>query len=215
MDANTHERLFKPSILRDRAFTLIELLVVIGVIAILAGLMFPVVQQVLERAKKAQAKNDLIQIVTAVNAFYTEYGKYPLTPSTPADSAYDASMTNDKLFNELRNSGIVTDNARGIAFISPPYAKDSANPKSGIAATGLNAGQYFDPWGKPYFVKVDTDYDNQIDNPYTADTGAGPLKLRQGVVAWSVGKDAKLGNNGDNLFKDANGVQSDDVISWQ
>src|SRR5437588_9723275 len=193
-----------------KAFTLIELLVVIAVIAILLGLLFPAFQGVLDRVKKAQAKNDVTQIVTALNAFYTEYGKYPLTPKTSADTTYGTSTTNDKLLNELRNSGAI-DNPRGIVFTSPPDAKGLTKPKSGIASAGsANAGQYFDPWGNVYFVAVDTDYDNQIDNPYTADTGAGPAKIRQGVIAWSIGKDAGPGNKGDKKF-----TGSDDVISWQ
>ncbi len=60
------------------AFTLIELLVVIAIIAILIGLSVPAYQGVQNTARKTQAKNDLVQIVTAVNAFYTEYGKYPM-----------------------------------------------------------------------------------------------------------------------------------------
>jgi prepilin-type N-terminal cleavage/methylation domain-containing protein len=194
------------------AFTLIELLVVIAIIAILLGLVFPVFQGVLERAKKVQAKNDLTQIVTAVNAFYTEYGKYPLTPATPADTTYGSTTTNDKLLNELRNSGTVTDNPRGIVFMSPPEAKDSTNPKSGIAgASSGSSGQYFDPWGKVYFVRIDTDYDNQVDNPYNPDTGAGSAKVRQGVIAWSGGTDGKAPDtSGSKSFKG-----SDDVISWQ
>ena len=199
MDTNKHE-----------AFTLLELLVVITIIIVLAGLLFPVAQSILERAKKVQAKNDLIQIVTAVNAFYTEYGKYPLTTTTSTDTNYGTTISNDKLFNELRNSGAVTDNTRGIVFMNPPNAKDSINPRSGIAGTGPTAGQYFDPWGSPYFVRVDTDYDNQLDNPYNANAGAGPDKIRQGAIAWSLGKDTQIGNKNDRNF-----ASSDDVISWQ
>ena len=180
MHTKRHESISVKAADRDeQAFTLLELMVVIVIIVVLAGLLFPAVQSILERAKKVQAKNDLTQIVTAVNAFYTEYGKYPLTSATSADTNYGTSTTNDKLFNELRNSGTVTDNTRGIVFMSPPNVKDSTNPKSGIAGTGSNAGQYFDPWGSPYFVRLDTDYDNQLDNPYNANGGAGPDKIRQ------------------------------------
>src|SRR3954447_9976693 len=86
-------------------FTLLELLVVIAIVVVLAGLLFPAVQSVLERAKKVQAKNDLTQIVTAVNAYYTEYGKYPIaTTEDPLDRGQLAD-----LFYTLR--GIAAGNA--------------------------------------------------------------------------------------------------------
>jgi prepilin-type N-terminal cleavage/methylation domain-containing protein len=195
-------------------FTLLELMVVIAIIVVLAGLLFPAVQSVLDRAKKVQAKNDLTQIVTAVNAFYTEYGRYPVqTTSTGTDSFFGTGTpptgstnygTNDALFNELRAVSIVL-NTRQIVFISPPNVKDGNNPRSGIGA-GNTLGQYFDPWGKNYNVAIDTTYDNHLSNPYTANTGAGPDSLTQGVIAWCLGKDK---NQGTDFSK------SDDVISWQ
>jgi prepilin-type N-terminal cleavage/methylation domain-containing protein len=194
------------------AFTLIELLVVIVIIAVLMGLAFPVFQGVQNQAKKTQAKNDLTQIVTAVNAFYTEYGKYPLPASATSDATatYGPSNSNRVLFDELR--GITNSlNTRQIVFLSPPDAKDSSNPRNGIAGTtSASAGQYFDPWGSAYSISIDWDYDNQVRNPYTADTGAGPALIRQGVIAWSLGKD-KLGGTGTKTSANAN----DDIISWQ
>jgi prepilin-type N-terminal cleavage/methylation domain-containing protein len=189
-----------------RAFTLIELLVVIAIIAILVGLLFPAFKAVQDQAKRTQAKNDLTQIVNAVNAFYTEYGKYPV--STADDTAI---IPNSTLFDVLRNMNGVnvgnTSNPRGIVFISPPYVKDTSNPRSGIQSTGGNIGVYYDPWGTQYQVAIDTSYDNQMTNPYTADTGAGPNPLQQGVIAWSLGKDGVQGTT--------NFSASDDVISWQ
>ena len=188
------------------AFTLIELLVVIAIIAILIGLLFPAFKAVQNQARQTQAKNDLTQIVNAVNAFYTEYGKYPVT--TADDTPI---IPNSTLFDVLRNvTGSTQGNAsnpRGIVFISPPYAKNTASPRAGIqSAAGPNIGIYYDPWGSPYKVAIDTGYDNQMTNPYTADTGAGPATLNQGVIAWSLGLDATQGTNFNN---------SDDVISWQ
>jgi prepilin-type N-terminal cleavage/methylation domain-containing protein len=193
-------------------FTLIELLVVIAIIAILIGLLFPAFAAVQNQARQTQAKNDLTQIVTAVNAYYTEYGKYPLAV---ADTIYGpgGASTNDGLFYTLRavasgaNAGDVA-NPRKIVFINPPYVKDPAKPRSGIGTpTGTGPGQYYDPWGTPYDVEIDGNYDNQITtNPYTADTGAGPGTLNIGVIAWSLGKDVTQGTN----FN-----ASDDVISWQ
>lgn len=215
----------------DNAFTLIELPTVISIIVILMGLLLPAFKGVQDQAKRTQVKDDLTQIVTAVNAYYTEYGKYPVdvptgnttdaffgTGTTPTgDSSYG---TNDKLMDVLRNNTSSTNtsanvcpgqnlvtclNGRGIVFVAPPNVKDGANPRSGIGTTS-STGQYFDPWGTTYNVAIDTTYDNQLTNPYTANTGAGPATLEQGVIAWSIGKDKTQGTN----FN-----ASDDVISWQ
>ena len=196
-------------ITNEQGFTLIELLVVIAIIAVLLGLAFPVFQGVLDRARNVQAKNDVTQIVTAVNAFYTEYGKYPLVT---ADTIISGASTpsNAALFNVLRGLD-ATNNPRQIVFISPPDVKNPANPRSGIGTT-TGAGQYYDPWGTPYLVEIDGDYDNQIANPYTANAGAAPLRI--GVIAWSLGKD-KAGATAAASGDKKTGTYKDDVISWQ
>lgn len=206
------------------AFTLIELLVVVGIMAILVGLLLPAFKAVQNQARQTQAKNDLTQIVNAVNAYYTEYGKYPL--SITADTSYgpgNTPATNETLFTELRGCtaaigscpAAATTNARQIVFISPPDVKNSASPRSGIGTTTggtPNIGQYFDPWGNNYVVRIDGGYNNQLTNPYTTDTGAGTGTLNQGVIAWSAGSDGKSPgfNSGTTTFS-----ASDDVISWQ
>jgi len=201
---------------RTNAFTLIELLVVIAIIAILIGLLFPAFQAVQSQAKRTQAKNDLTQIVTAVNAYYTEYGKYPLV--TADNTIYGpAALPNTDLFYTLRAvaSGANLNNAtnpRVIVFISPPYVKDPANPRSGIGTT-TGAGQYYDPWGKPYNVEIDGAYDNTVANPYTANAGATP-NLQLGVIAWSLGADGSGATAAASGDKNT-GVYVDDVISWQ
>src|SRR5262249_14326580 len=105
----------------EAGFTLLELLIVIGIIAVLLGLIFPVLQGVHDRDKKIQARNDLTKIVPAVNAFYTEYGRYPIDSSITTDAAATCGSggTSSKLlFDELRAKSISL-NTRGIVFISP------------------------------------------------------------------------------------------------
>ena len=214
--ANESNILQRPRL--HRAFTLIELLVVMAIIAILIGLLFPAFRAVQDQAKRTQAKNDLTQIVNAINAFYTDYGKYPIgapcTPGTDVTFGPGGSPTNNEiLFAELRACpnpptgsclSAATLNTRQIVFISPPDVKDSANPRSGIGTSAANRGQYFDPWGNNYVIRIDCDYNNQVANPYTSNAGASPLSI--GVIAWSLGKNGTQGTD----FS-----ASDDVISWQ
>jgi prepilin-type N-terminal cleavage/methylation domain-containing protein len=203
-------------------FTLIELLVVIAIIAILIGLLFPAFKAVQNQARQTQAKNDLTQIVNAVNAYYTEYGKYPL--GITADTTYGPT-SNEILFTELRGCtaaagscpAAATTNARQIVFISPPDVKNSSNPRSGIGTTtgvGGNRGQYFDPWGNNYVVRIYGGYNNQVANPYGTN-GAGADPLQQGVIAWSLGPDGCLGTKQSGGSCDGIFTNSDDVISWQ
>ena len=212
------EAIEQASFSESRAFTLIELLIVIAIVVILMGLLFPAFRGVQDQAKKTQAKNDLVQIVTAVNAYYTEYGKYPVVAAD--NTIYGpASALNDGLFYTLRAVALGANNLdaanpRKIVFISPPDVKDSANPRSGIGTqTGTGPGQFFDPWGKPYNIEIDGGYDNTVANPYTANAGATP-NLQAGVIAWSLGNDgngATLAASGDKNT----GTYADDVISWQ
>jgi prepilin-type N-terminal cleavage/methylation domain-containing protein len=193
---------------RERGFTLIELLVVIVIISVLAGLSFPVYQSIQNSAKKTQAKNDITQIVTAVNAFYTEYGKYPIDSTVTTDTAatYGGTPDSKNLFDTLRGK-TTTLNTRQIVFISPAEDTNQVSPKGKVGSDG----QFHDPWSSPYVIRMDADYDNQITpNPYGANNGAGPEPIRQGVIAWSLGKDTKPGKDGDSKY-----TGSDDVISWQ
>jgi len=216
--ANESNALQRPH--HANAFTLIELLVVIGIIAILMGLLFPAFKAVQNQARQTQAKNDLTQIVNAVNAFYTDYGKYPISATTDTTFGPGGNpTTNQTLLTELRGCtaaagscpAAATINTRQIVFMSPPDVKNSTSPRSGIGTTGGgNIGQYFDPWGSNYVIRIDGDYNNQVANPYTMNAGANPLAL--GVIALSLGAD-QLGGVG-SADKNA-GTASDDVISWQ
>ena len=203
-------------------FTLLELMVVILVMATLVALAFPVFQGVLDRARKLQAKNDLTQLVTAINAFYTEYGRYPLAAALQgADQSFVTD--NSDVINALRAVALGANasdalNPRKVVFFSAPDVKDPANPRGGVTA----GGTYYDPWGRDitlpesgvYHIRVDGNYDNSVANAYIDGSAGGDpnnsYALRQGVIAWTLGKDKKLGTNGNSSF-----TGSDDLLSWQ
>ena len=201
---------------KSRGFTLIELITVISIILILMGLLFPAITGIKELAKKAQAKNDVTNIVTAVKAFYTEYGCYPGTPTSVAApllfAGADPSNSNGALLAQLTGTSATTGtaNTRGIVFIEVPSAKSTTAPKAGISG-----GIWYDPWGTPYCVGVDYSYVNQIPQSihFYKDTTFNPVY--SGVIAFSVGKDKLQGNKGDRYYISTAGANSDDVISWQ
>jgi prepilin-type N-terminal cleavage/methylation domain-containing protein len=135
-----------PALKSPRGFTMIELLVVIAIIGVLMSLLFPAVQGALDAAKKAQAKNDVMQIATAMVAFDTEYGRLPNSnsaPQTVSSNVLGALTGTDTHWNPRR-----------IIFL------EVLNYRKGKG--GISNGIFVDPWADPYYVALDGDYDNQV-----------------------------------------------------
>ena len=70
--------------MQKKQFTLIELLVVIGIIGLLAAMLFPVLRKVQMNAKKSSCLNNLHQIGIAVNSYVNQYDSHlPICLRTP------------------------------------------------------------------------------------------------------------------------------------
>lgn len=168
-------------------------------IAILAALAFPAVNGAIESARKTRAKSDVSQIVTAVKAYQSEYGRLPIW-SQAVDGKFENN--NDLLFNILRGSSSTGEqlnmNPRRISFIEIPLAKGT---KGGL---GID-GKFYDPWGKPYRIWLDVDYNNEVEDFYSSGWGIQP-----GVaIAGSLGKNG-VGLSGQQTSPDS----KDDVVSF-
>lgn len=164
---------------RRLAFTLIELLVVIAIIGILAGLLFAAVNGAIDSARKAQAKNDAVQIATAVTAYETEYGYLPTKPSN--DNTISAGAAAGEIISILANLTTEPDNPRQIVFIEVQDAK----PKK----SGITNNAFVDPWGGTYQVRLDGDYNNTFSNvsvPRLTQSGTESVNVRRKVMVWNT-----------------------------
>lgn len=147
------------------AFTLIELLIVIAILGILMALLFPAVGVAIDNARRASAKNDCVQIATAITGYETEYGRLPATNAAGSD--LDANVLAALMGTNT------TLNPRMIVFLEVPTARKGKG--------GLSNGTYVDPWGKPYQVAYDDNYDNRIT---TAGTN-GNTSIMKKVAVWN------------------------------
>lgn len=155
-----------------RAFTLIELLVVIAIIAILAGLLFPAVNGALDSARKASAKNDVVQIANAVVMYETEYGKLPTNSGTTVGGIFLDALT----------ATTTNNNPRKIVFLEAPNYKRNKG--------GITNNAYLDPWGNTYNVVMDTGYTNSFSVTAGNSTAAGSAPaetVRKRVGVYNIG----------------------------
>lgn len=75
------------SLRRRRGFTLIELLVVMAIIAVLAGILFPVFAQVKESARKTQAMSNYKQLTTAALVYANDHDDTFMIAWSPNNAA--------------------------------------------------------------------------------------------------------------------------------
>jgi prepilin-type N-terminal cleavage/methylation domain-containing protein len=194
------------SVRAHRGFTLIELLVVIAIIAVLAGVGFSAGSSAIQKAKKTTCLAAATSIEGAVNNFYTEYGSMPSNgPLDKTDTKSDTNLL--KVLLGLEPTTATTRlNPRGIKFLS---AKEGKANKNGLIydTGGTDVTGMYDPWGGPYHVILDLDYDEKVAPAPSA--GGGVTLNGRRVAVWSNGADntGLSGNTGP-------GKAADDVKTW-
>jgi prepilin-type N-terminal cleavage/methylation domain-containing protein len=237
-------------------FTLIELLVVIAIIAILAALLLPVLAAAKNHALKVKAKLEEQDIVTAIQGYDSSYGRFPVstnaqTASGTSDYTYggtvlaNADFTAPYIMTNQEVIGILMDltnypngtpvtanlnyqkNPQQTIFLNAKLSgynpvPNDPHPPGGVDTTGV----YRDPWGNPYVISMDLNYDELCEDAYyessiVSTNGLNGLILqpdgkyayRGKVMVWSAGPDGKVEPSPG--APATQGLNKDNVLSWQ
>ena len=74
------------------AFTLMEMLVVIAIIAILAGLLLPVLNNSKQKAKVSAAKIEMNNLINAIKQYQITYGGFPVSDAAASSAVGGVSL---------------------------------------------------------------------------------------------------------------------------
>ena len=174
-----------------KGFTLIELLVVIAIMATLAGVGYPIIMGMMEKADISTANKACTDIVAGIESFKNDHsGALPidteafenlnsdvveLTTNGKEDAQLIKVLTNQEdVINEKRTVYLKADTAEG--------------PMEGLFVDGDEIG-FYDPWGEPYHVILNLTGEGSLVDPFT-----NTKVLNKYCLVYSTGVD-KLGKH--------------------
>ena len=196
----------------NHGFTLIELLVVIAIIVILAAMGFGAGAAVMNAAKKTVATQDCTNLVQAIQAYYDDYNYLPEAPES-------ATSPGAPTTNELMDQLVGFDKESNPKEVRYFQGKDAKGKTQNGAYGGLfyteRSVELFDAWKKSgnaaanrhYFVMMDYDLNEEIDDPFDAAT---PLYGGRLAIAWSSGPDGQYAPG-----QSTDQKNRDNVYSWR
>ena len=198
-----------PSLLAPRrGFTLMELLLVIGILVILAGILFPAITAAHRKAVRARTQADLQTIAVALEAYKADWGGYPTVDAQNSGAAalcraligpYDEAQF--FTFVASRTPQYAAENTLRNTVLPPMYAGGNVYQAGDVVTTGratpfdaVNSGTQTDFW-----VCARNDTTGQMPSttdkfwwarffPYDGHDGAGSKGRLTAVTEDSSGK---------------------------
>jgi prepilin-type N-terminal cleavage/methylation domain-containing protein len=240
------------------AFTLIELLVVIAIIGILASLSMVVIARVREQGRVTEARRQIQALVNAISEYHSDTGTFPISGGVRAlalasnsDFTYGSgvldavlggpgpwSMDNSEVIAILMDrqqypSGAPTVNLGHVKNMKQKFYLADVDFADTANLPGVGPDLiYRDPWGSPYIITIDLDYDekchdavyqrssvsrsskaagfNGLFNSADASGASDQFEYRGRVMVWSLGPDKKADLGPANV-----GANRDNVVSWK
>lgn len=146
-----------------KGFTLIELLTVIAIIALLAGILMPVVNTVKRKALETKAKAMIGSISTAIKMYEMDFGDIPPDDNHASSAAFNRAT--ESLYRCLTTQW-TTANA---SIYAGPYMEFKGDVSKNIGVANRDSDSKYeivDPWGNEYCYESDDDNGAVGNAPY-------------------------------------------------
>jgi prepilin-type N-terminal cleavage/methylation domain-containing protein len=167
---------------RRRGFTLVEMLVVISVIAILAGMLFPITAAVNRTKTKAKTRAELAQVENAIALYKTTLGHYPPDSGLPVLNQLYYELVGTSLDGPVANQVFTT--LDGSHSIESTVLKPILNNRvSGFVNSTRQLGDDEAKKAKSFLpaLKAEQYAEVKVNNQ-------GPIRLLNCTVKWPAGR---------------------------
>lgn len=168
-----------------KGFTLMELLVVMSIIALIVGILIPVVGKAQQSAWRARTRDELSQVVQAWEAYLMEYRKFPNTAISQMD------ITANRILSGTESNAFY--NTSKIVFLE--------------FTTNQMAVGYIDHWGGMVQVCLDNGLGGD-DAAYNGQVLYNGDVVKKSAIAWSKGQANGEPGNPPN-------AAGDDIKGWK